>query len=163
MAMQLHWPPGGCGRHWKIRPVSLDQLGECQCGLCHSFGLRCAKQRRHLVTKRQGAGRLQPDDAHAASCQRIERRHQPFGLGARLVDHARREIGPAAAIGTSSCRCRGEHIIAGGTKHPDCGAQIFRFEIAVEGISEQNHRGSGSGRGRSDLAVAEGVAVPFRQ
>ena len=98
--------------------LAREKLLEQQGVAGSSLGLRPRQQRRVLVAQGEEAGRLEADHRHAVLDQGGERRERAPRLGARLVDQARREEGPAAAQGTGAAAGRGQvHPIAGARQH----------------------------------------------
>ena len=98
------------------------------------FGPRC--QRGPLIAHRQQAGRLQPNDRQAAIDKRFQRRAGTRDLGPAARHVAGRQIGAPAAERPAGLvvRYRQMHAVTGGDQHIEGGLQVFRFEIAVEGI-----------------------------
>jgi hypothetical protein len=97
--------------------------------------LRPRQQRTELVAQGEQAGWLQPDHRQGA---RQPAQGAP-GLGARLLDHARREKRAAAAQRTAACDRHVTGAIAGGRQHTQRRAQVLRLEIAVERVGQQQH------------------------
>ena len=67
-----------------------------------------------------------------------ERVEQAPRFGARGVEHAGREIRPAAAQRAAVARRRRSHGVAAGRQHRDGGAQVLGLEIGIEGVREQH-------------------------
>ena len=95
--------------------------------------------RQELVAQREQAGGLQPDDGNAAFEERRGGGEDAAGLGAGLLDQARRqERAPAAQRppSPSTARSRVDAIAEAG-EHLDGGVQVLGLEVGVEGVGEQ--------------------------
>src|SRR5262249_34728337 len=99
---------------------------------------RAWQDRRKLVAQGQQTRGLEPDDRRAGRDMRTESVQHASCLVPRLVDKTGREKGPATAEGPAIRRVRGDDAIAGARQPPLGGTGIFRLEIAVEGIDQQD-------------------------
>ena len=102
-----------------------------------------ARERSRFASRQQGhefvaqgheAGGFEPDDKRIAG----ERRQGPTGFGARLLDQAGREIGPAATK-RAAVMARRERPPSSRRDDAERSAQIVGLEIAVERVGEQQH------------------------
>src|SRR6202035_4360306 len=90
-------------------------------------------------------------DGHAAGCERCERRDGALGLAARFVDEAdRQERTSATQRPRRAIRWRGDmHPIAAGAQDLHGCMEIFRLEVAIESVGEENDLASTFGSPRS--------------
>ena len=89
---------------------------------------------------RAPAGMADEDDWQATRHQRLDRRDRSLGLPARLVDPADRKEGATATQRTQRPvrRRRHLHAVAAGAQDFHGRMEIFRLEIAIEGVSKKN-------------------------
>ena len=97
-------------------------------------------ERWHFIAKRQDAAWLKADHRNALVDDRAKRRERALGFLPRLIDGADRQKGAAAAEwALCAIRRLGDlHRVARGCQHGERGVKIFAFEIAIEGIGEEN-------------------------
>ena len=95
---------------------------------------------RDFVAEREQAARLEADDRHAARRIGCERREGALGLLPRFVDAADGEEGAAAAQRSRAAvgRRRDLDAVAAGAQDAERSAQVFRLEVAVEGVGEED-------------------------
>src|SRR5712671_5947973 len=79
-------------------------------------------------------------------------------FAARFLDETRREEGTAATQRAATHRVWADDTITGPQQNALGRARVFRLEIAVEGVYQQNDLGPGAGR-----SSAIGVSGPFGQ
>ncbi len=103
-------------------------------------------QSRNFVAETEDAAWFKPDHRHTAGDEGRERGDGALGFFARLVDQADREKRAPAAErpGRSVNWMRQMHPAAGSAQHSECGLNILRLEIAVEGVGEQHDFGPAS-------------------
>ena len=124
----------------------------------HLGGAAVLDDRRDLVAEREQAARLEADDRHAARSIGCERRERALGLFTCLVDAAHGEESAAAAQRPRAAVGGGRDLdaVAAGAQHRERGAQVFRLEVAVEGVGEEDDVAVGS----VGIVACAAAAVP---
>ena len=160
---------GGSGRarassrRWLERQLGLlarQELAEQQGAVGQRVGRGARQQRPELVAQREQAGRLQPDHRHRRRPE-LSSVRRASSRALSTMPAARKR---AAAAEWTAALIGQPHAIAGGSQHAQRGAQVLRFEPAIERVGKQQHLAALLRRGeRGGLAVAEGVAPPDGQ
>src|SRR5436190_19125276 len=91
---------------------------------------------RQLVAQRKEAGGLKANDRYPTRGVGRERLLHLRRLALRFIDHADREKRPATAKAA-----RRKDAVSRGLQHLERSTRVFRFEVAVEGVDEEDNVG----------------------
>ena len=133
MAMTVHkrrWPAAACSGRSGFSRARNSLNSNARRG--QRLGLRTRQQRSVFVTQSHQAGRFQADHRQIAGKWSSVRRASSRALSTMPADRKLRpqHSGRPRTFGIT-------HAISGGGEHAQRGAQIFRFEPAIERVRKQ--------------------------
>src|SRR5262245_61074764 len=126
-----------CERQRAAVELSHNEFLKHQCAGRKLARVAILDQRRNLVAEADQATWLEPDHRHATRHERREGCDAALGFAPRLLDRADGKE-RATAAQWPIVRPQQMNPAAGGVQNSERGFDVFRLEIAAEGIHEQH-------------------------